>query len=81
VTRSLRVRLDDTALAALAIVRADGFTDSEAVRTAPSEAAVTRRVRSAVRAEVRRLAADDRDREEMRIVGEQMAALTPARLD
>jgi hypothetical protein len=77
VPRSLHVRLDDAAAAALEIVRADGLTDSEAVRTALREAAARRRARSAIRAEVRRLAADPRDREEMRIVREQLAELAP----
>ena len=79
--RSLHVRLDDTAAAALAVVRAEVLTDSEAVRTALREAAVRRRARSAVRAEVRRLAADENDREEMRIVREQMATLAPVTPD
>jgi hypothetical protein len=77
VSRSLHVRLDDASAAALAIVRGDGLTDSEAVRTALQEAAARRRVRSAIREEVRRLAADDRDREEMRIIREQLAELAP----
>jgi Arc/MetJ-type ribon-helix-helix transcriptional regulator len=77
VARSLHVRLDDSAAAALEIVRADGLSDSEAVRTALREAAGRRRVRSALRAEVERLAADEADREEMRIVREQMAELAP----
>ena len=76
--RSLHVRLDDTSAAALDIVRAEGLTDSEAVRTALREAAARRRVRSSIREEVRRVAADDRDREEMRIIREQMADLAPA---
>jgi antitoxin component of RelBE/YafQ-DinJ toxin-antitoxin module len=75
--RSLHVRLDDTAAAALDVVRADGLTDSEAVRTALREAASRRRVRSSIRAEVRRLVADEEDREEMRIIREQMAELAP----
>ena len=75
--RSLHVRLDDPAAAALEIVRGDGLTDSEAVRTALREAASRRRVRSAIRDEVRRLAADERDREEMRIIREQLAELAP----
>jgi hypothetical protein len=76
--RSLHVRLDEAAAAALDVVRADGLTDSEAVRTALREAAARRRMRSAIRAEVRRVAADERDREEMRIIREQMADLAPA---
>ena len=79
--RSVHVRLDDASAAALAIVRAGGLTDSEAVRTALQEAASRRRVRSTIRAEVRRLAADEGDREEMRIVREQLAELAPSPAD
>ena len=75
--RSLHVRLDEASAAALEIVRGDGLTDSEAVRTALREAAARRRVRSAIRTEVRRLVADKRDREEMRIIREQLAELAP----
>jgi hypothetical protein len=39
------------------------------------------RVRSAIRAEVQRLAADQSDREERRIIREQMAELAPHRAD
>jgi hypothetical protein len=39
------------------------------------------RVRSALREEVRRLAADEGDRGEMRIVREQLAELAPRPLD
>jgi hypothetical protein len=77
VPRSLHVRLDDASAAALEIVRSDGLTDSEAVRTALREAAARRRARSAIRDEVRRLAADERDREEMQIIREQLAELAP----
>ena len=76
--RSLHVRLDDASAAALAVVRADGLTDSEAVRTALLEAAARRRTRAAIRHEVRRLAADEADRQEMRIIREEMAQLAPA---
>jgi hypothetical protein len=41
------------------------------------EAAARRRVRSAIRDEVRRVAADENDREEMRIIREQLAELAP----
>ena len=75
--RSLHVRLDDAASAALDVVRAEGMSDSEAVRTALREAAARRRVRSAIQAEVLTLAGDEADREEMRIVREQMAELAP----
>lgn len=75
--RSLHVRLDDASAAALKIIRGDGSNDSEAVRTALLEAAARRRARSAIRDEVRRIAADERDREEMRIIREQLAGLAP----
>jgi hypothetical protein len=81
VPRSLHVRLDDSSAAALEIVRGDGLTDSEAVRTALREAAARRRARSAIREEVRRLAADRGDREEMQIIREQLAELAPALSD
>jgi hypothetical protein len=77
VPRSLHVRLDDASATALEIIRGDGLTDSEAVRTALREAAARRRVRTAIRDEVRRLAADEDDREEMRIIREQLAELAP----
>jgi hypothetical protein len=47
------------------------------VRVALREAAARRRARSSLVAEVERLAADDGDREEMRIVREQLAELAP----
>jgi hypothetical protein len=72
------VRLDDASAAALDIVRADGLNDSEAVRTALGEAAARRRSRSELREEVCRLATDPADRDEMRLVREQMAELAPA---
>jgi hypothetical protein len=81
VPRSLHVRLDDASAAALEIVRGDGLTDSEAVRTALREAAARRRARSAIREEVRRLAADRGDREEMQIIREQLAELAPTLSD
>ena len=45
------------------------------------EAAARRRVRSAIRDEVRLLAADERDREEMRLIREQLAELAPPLTD
>jgi hypothetical protein len=77
VPRSLHVRLDDASAAALEIIRVGGLTDSEAVRTALREAAARRRVRSPIREEARRLAADAHDREEMRIIREQLAEPAP----
>jgi len=79
--RSLHVRLDDASAAALEIVRNGEMTDSDAVRTALHEAAARRRVRSALREEVLLVAADDADREEMRIVREHLAELAPRTAD
>ena len=76
--RSIHVRLDESSLAALSVVRGDGLTDSEAVRTALREAAARRHARSAIRDEVRRLAADQNDRDEMRVIREQLAELAPS---
>jgi Arc/MetJ-type ribon-helix-helix transcriptional regulator len=80
VSRSLHVRLDDSSSAALNVIRNEGLSDSEAVRTALREAAARRRARSSIVAEVRRLAADETDRAEMRAIREQMAELTPESL-
>ncbi|HEX5309254.1 MAG TPA: hypothetical protein VFW38_09275 [Solirubrobacteraceae bacterium] len=76
-SRSLHVRLDDSSVAALSIIRNDELSDSEAVRTALRETAARRRSRSSIAAEVRRLAADEHDQAEMRAVREQMAELAP----
>ena len=80
-TRSLHVRLDESSAAALNVVRNDGLSDSEAVRTALREAAARRRVRSSIAAEVQQLAADETDRAEMRVIRKQMAELAPESLD
>jgi Arc/MetJ-type ribon-helix-helix transcriptional regulator len=78
VARSLHVRLDDSSAAALKVVRDEGLSDSEAVRTALREAAARRRARSSIAAEVRALAADADDRAEMRSIRDQMVELAPA---
>jgi Arc/MetJ-type ribon-helix-helix transcriptional regulator len=80
-SRSLHVRLDDSSAAALSVIRNDGLSDSEAVRTALREAAARRRTRSSVAVQVRRLAADEGDRAEMTAVREQMAELAPRLAD
>lgn len=77
-SRSIHVRLDAAADAALALLRADGMTDSEAVRVALREAGERRRTRAALAAEVRSLASDPDDRAEARDVRELMAGLAPA---
>ena len=63
------------------MVSGDTGSDSEAVRTALREAAARRRARSELVAEVERLAGDRADREEMRIVREQLAELAPDPID
>jgi Arc/MetJ-type ribon-helix-helix transcriptional regulator len=77
VARSIHVRLDEAAEAALDAVRAEGLTDSQAVRAALREAAARRHTRSALAAEAARLAADPVDRAEAREVQELMAELAP----
>jgi hypothetical protein len=82
VTRAIHVRLDETATAALGLLRdASGLTDSEAVRLALNEAAERRRSRTALVAEAQVLAADAADRAEARAVLELMAELAPAPID
>jgi hypothetical protein len=73
--------LDDNSAAALRVVRGDALSDSEAVRTALLESAARRSTRSSIKVEVERLAADEADRIEMRLVREQMAELTPDLVD
>lgn len=76
--RSVHVRLDDESALALDIVRnSSGMTDSDAVRAALHEAAARRRRRSALREEAARLAADEADREEVRVIREQLDELAP----
>lgn len=53
------------------------MTDSQAVRTALVEAAARRRARSVIREEVQLVVADESDREQMRVIREQMAELAP----
>ena len=74
------MRLDDSSSAALNVIRNEGLSDSEAVRTALREAAARRRTRSSIAAEVAVLAADEADRAEMRAIREQMAELAPESL-
>jgi hypothetical protein len=53
------------------------MSDSEAVRIALQESAARRRARSSIAEEVGRLATDEADLAEMRVVREQMAELAP----
>jgi hypothetical protein len=71
------VRLDAESEAALAVLRAEGMTDSQAVRSALTEARSRRRQRLALREEARRLAADPEDRAELKALEEELGELTP----
>jgi hypothetical protein len=62
VSRALHVRLDPDSEAALAVLRAEGMNDSQAVRRALSEARALRQRRASLREEAHRLAADPSDR-------------------
>jgi hypothetical protein len=73
--------LDDSSAAALNVIRSDGLSDSEAVRTALRESAARRRTRASIAVEVRRLASDADDLAEMRGIREQMAELAPESID
>jgi Arc/MetJ-type ribon-helix-helix transcriptional regulator len=79
--RSIHVRLDETSAAALGLLRAEGLSDSEAVRVALREAADRRRARSALIAEARALAADREDLAEAQAVRDLMAELAPGLVD
>ena len=73
--RAIHVRLDDASDAALTILRADGASDSAAVRLALYESAARRRRRSAIVEEVRSLASDPGDVAEMARIRQQMDEL------
>lgn len=77
VARSIHVRLDEPAAAALSVIRGEGMNESEAVRTALREAAARRLARSSLRAEAAALGADAEDRAEMQEVRDLMAGLAP----
>jgi hypothetical protein len=77
VSRALHVRLDPDAEAALAVLRAEGMNDSQAVRSALSEARARRRRRSNLRDEAQRLAADPADRAELAALREEFDGLAP----
>jgi hypothetical protein len=76
-SRALHVRLDADSEAALAVLRAEGLSDSQAVRSALTEARARRRRRSALREEARRLAADQVDRAELAAISDELDELTP----
>jgi len=72
------VRLDADSEAALAVLRAEGLSDSQAVRCALAEARAHRRKRSALREEARRLATNADDRAELAVLREELEELSPA---
>lgn len=71
----VRARLDEPSTDALALLKAEGRTESEAVRTALVEAARRRLRRSELRAEAERVGRDPADRAEARAIMEDMDAL------
>jgi hypothetical protein len=75
--RALHVRLDADSEAALAVLRAEGMNDSQAVRSALTEARARRRKRVALREEARRLAADPKDRAELTVLHDELDEITP----
>jgi len=75
--RALHVRLDSDSEAALGILRAEGMSDSEAVRLALVEARARRRQRAALRAEAHRLAADLPDQREIAVLAADFDDLAP----
>ncbi|MGO9247112.1 MAG: hypothetical protein ACLQQB_07640 [Solirubrobacteraceae bacterium] len=75
--RALHVRLDNDSEAALALLRAEGMNDSQAVRRALTEARARRRRRVALREEARRLAGDPTDRTELAALRGELDELMP----
>lgn len=75
--RALHVRLDADSEAALAVLRAEGMNDSQAVRRALTEARTRRRRSAALREEARRLAADPADRAELEALRTELDELMP----
>lgn len=77
-SRALHVRLDADSEAALAVLRAEGMSDSQAVRSALTEARARRRRAMALREEARRLAGDPQDIAEMAALRDELDELAPA---
>jgi hypothetical protein len=75
--RALHVRLDGDSEAALAVLRAEGLNDSQAVRRALTEARTRRRQRMALRQEAHRLANDQTDRAELEALRGELDELVP----
>lgn len=75
-SRALHVRLDADSEAALAVLRAEGMTDSQAVRQSLAEARARRLRRGALREEAARLAADMADRAELTVLAGELDGLS-----
>lgn len=76
-SRALHVRLDPDSEAALAVLRAEGMSDSQAVRRALTEARARRRQRAALREEARQLAERPADRAELAALRDELDELAP----
>jgi len=77
-SRALHVRLDADSEAALAVLRAEGMSDSQAVRSALTEARARRRRAVALREEALRLAGDPQDLAELAALRDELDELAPA---
>lgn len=75
--RALHVRLDGDSEAALAVLRAEGMSDSQAVRRALTEARARRRRCLALREEAQRLADNPADRAELEALRTELDGLMP----
>jgi antitoxin component of RelBE/YafQ-DinJ toxin-antitoxin module len=73
--KTVQARLDERAEQALALLRNEGRTDSEAIRLALTEAAERRRRKSAIRLEAQTAAADADDLAEARRIRADMDAI------
>lgn len=76
-SRTVRARLDEASERALSVLMREGRNESEAVRTALTEAGQHRARRSVLAAEVARLALDPVDTAERRAVMAEMDAVAP----
>jgi hypothetical protein len=75
--RALHVRLDADSESALAVLRAEGLSDSQAVRQALTEARTRRRRSLSLRKEARRLAANPADKAELTALHAEIDELAP----
>jgi antitoxin component of RelBE/YafQ-DinJ toxin-antitoxin module len=76
-SKTVRARLDEVSVEALAVLTSVGITESEAVRRALIEAAARARRRSQLAAEVAVLAIDPADQAARAAVMADMEALAP----